>query len=108
MNVRALEAQDEFVQLKAAQILTIFLSTEKVIQPQHLKPFLEILAGFVQGSAPHKRDVAVQCLEVLLPKPEARAAVWNIGGIIAGCALFHDKIWPILTHATQARRDTEV
>jgi V-type H+-transporting ATPase subunit H len=84
---RALETQDDFVQLKAAQILTVFLSSEpKVIPPQYLQPFLQTLAGFVQGNVPHKRDVAVQCLEALLPKAECRRAVWGIGGIIAGCA----------------------
>jgi V-type H+-transporting ATPase subunit H len=75
------------VQLKAAQILTVFLSSEQGILPsQYLQPFLHALAGWVQGTQPHKRDVAVQCLEALLPKAECRKAVWGIGGIIVGYA----------------------
>ncbi|KIJ60597.1 hypothetical protein HYDPIDRAFT_116892 [Hydnomerulius pinastri MD-312] len=83
--IRTLEAQDEFVQLKSAQILTILLSSESTpLQHQHLQPFLKVLASLVQGTSPNKRDVAVQCLEALLARPECRKAVWAIPGIIAG------------------------
>jgi V-type H+-transporting ATPase subunit H len=104
---RTLEAQDEFVQLKAAQILTVLLRQVLVsshlffspnisftsitnsaemtpIQHQQLQPFLETLAAFVQGTSPNKRDVGVQCLEALLARPDCRKAVWGITGIIAG------------------------
>lgn len=82
---RTLEAQDEFVQLKSAQILTILLSSETTpLQHQHLQPFLRVLASLVQGQSPNKRDVAVQCLEALLARPDCRRAVWAIPGIIAG------------------------
>jgi V-type H+-transporting ATPase subunit H len=83
--LKTLEAQDEFVQLKAAQILTVFLSSEATpLQHQQLQPFLITLADFVQGTSPNKRDVGVQCLEALLARPECRRAVWSIPGIIAG------------------------
>ncbi|KIJ17093.1 hypothetical protein PAXINDRAFT_111820 [Paxillus involutus ATCC 200175] len=83
--LRTLEAQDEFVQLKSAQILTILLSSESTpLQHQHLQPFLKVLASLVQGQYPNKRDIAVQCLEALLARPECRKAVWAIPGIIAG------------------------
>ncbi|KAF9234781.1 ATPase V1 complex subunit H [Melanogaster broomeanus] len=83
--LRTLEAQDEFVQLKSAQILTILLSSESTpLQHQHLQPFLKVLASLVQGQSPNKRDVAVQCLEAVLARPESRKAVWAIPGIIAG------------------------
>ncbi|KAF8836764.1 ATPase V1 complex subunit H [Paxillus ammoniavirescens] len=83
--LRTLEAQDEFVQLKSAQILTILLSSESTpLQHQHLQPFLKVLASLVQGQFPNKRDIAVQCLEALLARPECRKAVWAIPGIIAG------------------------
>jgi len=86
--LRTLETSDEFVQLKAAQILTVLLSSESaILQPHQLQPFLNTLAAIVQGSSPNKRDVAVQCLEALLARRECRQAVWKIPGIIAGLVL---------------------
>jgi len=83
--LRTLEAQDEFVQLKSAQILTILLSSESTpLQHQHLQPFLKVLASLIQGQSSNKREVAVQCLEALLARPDCRRAVWAIPGIIAG------------------------
>ncbi|OJA12032.1 hypothetical protein AZE42_02042 [Rhizopogon vesiculosus] len=83
--IRTLEAQDDFVQLKSAQILTVLLSSESTpLQHQHLQPFLKVLASLVQSQSSNKRDVAVQCLEALLARPECRRAVWAIPGIIAG------------------------
>ncbi|KAI6151039.1 ATPase V1 complex subunit H [Pisolithus tinctorius] len=83
--LRTMETQDEFVQLKSAQILTILLSAESTpLQHQHLQPFLRVLAALVQSTSANKRDVAVQCLEALLARPECRKAVWAIPGIIAG------------------------
>ncbi|KAI6129138.1 armadillo-type protein [Pisolithus thermaeus] len=83
--LRALETQDEFVQVKSAQILTILLSAESTpLQHHHLQPFLRALATLVQSTSANKRDVAVQCLEALLARPECRKAVWAIPGIIAG------------------------
>jgi V-type H+-transporting ATPase subunit H len=43
-----------------------------------------VLAVLVQGTSPNKADVAVQCLEALLARPECRQAVWAIPGIITG------------------------
>src|ERR1700710_461876 len=95
-HVRTLEAQDDFVQLKSAQILTVLLrcasptfpflypltrilsSESTPLQHQHLQPFLRVLASLVQSQSPNKRDVAVQCLEALLARPECRRAVWAI------------------------------
>ncbi|KAK0228218.1 armadillo-type protein [Armillaria fumosa] len=83
--LRTLDIQDEFMQLKAAQILTALLCSEPYpLQHQYLQPFLVTLAGFVQGKSPNRRDVAVQCLEALLTRPECRQAVWDIAGIIVG------------------------
>ncbi|KAK0448379.1 armadillo-type protein [Desarmillaria tabescens] len=83
--LRTLDTQDEFMQLKAAQILTVLLCSESYpLQHQYLQPFLVTLAGFVQGKSPNRRDVAVQCLEALLTRPECRQAVWDIAGIIVG------------------------
>jgi V-type H+-transporting ATPase subunit H len=81
----ALDTQDEFVQLKATQILTVLLSAEPQTLGSHLlQPFISTLASFVQNDQANKRDVAVQCLEALLPRPECRKAVWEIAGIIVG------------------------
>ncbi|KAG5718677.1 V-type proton ATPase subunit H [Termitomyces sp. T112] len=83
--LRALDTQDEFVQLKASQILTILISSESTPLPlQYLKLFLATLASLVQGPAPNKRDVAVQCLESLLARRNCRQAIWAVPGIIAG------------------------
>ncbi|KAG1796803.1 ATPase V1 complex subunit H [Suillus plorans] len=83
--LRTLEAQDDFVQLKSAQILTVLLSSESTpLQHQHLQPFLKVLSSLVQSQSQNKRDVAVQCLESLLARPECRRAVWAIPGILAG------------------------
>nr|GAT55484.1 v-type proton ATPase subunit h [Mycena chlorophos] len=82
--LRTLETQD-FVQLKAAQILTVLLCSEPApLQPAHLYPFLTTLAALVQSNSPNKSDIAVQCLEALLARPECRQAIWEIPGIIAG------------------------
>jgi V-type H+-transporting ATPase subunit H len=79
------DTQDDVVQLKAAQILTVLLISESSPIPSHqLQPFLSTLASFIQGSQPNKRDVAVQCLEALLSRTECRKAVWGIPGVIAG------------------------
>ncbi|THV08044.1 ATPase, V1 complex, subunit H [Dendrothele bispora CBS 962.96] len=83
--LKALDMQDEFMQLKAAQILTVFLCSEsKPLQPQQLQVFLSTLSTMVQSSSPHKHDVGVQCLEALLARPECRQAVWAIPGIPVG------------------------
>ncbi|KAJ7756812.1 armadillo-type protein [Mycena maculata] len=83
--LRTLETQDDFVQLKAAQILTVLLCSEStLLQSPQLHPFLITLAALVQGNSPNKCDIAVQCLEALLARPECRKAIWEIPGIIAG------------------------
>ncbi|KAI0058341.1 ATPase V1 complex subunit H [Artomyces pyxidatus] len=83
--LRTLGTQDDFVQLKAAQILTVLLSSEAApLQLVQLQPFLNTLSAFVQSTSPHKRDVAVQCLEAMLPRQEVRKAVWAIPGIVNG------------------------
>ncbi|KAF8163080.1 armadillo-type protein [Crassisporium funariophilum] len=83
--LRALESQDEFIQLKAAQILTVLTSAETTpVRSHQLQPFLNTLASFIQGPSTNKRDVAVQCLESLLSRPYCRQEVWRIPGIITG------------------------
>ncbi|EGN96156.1 hypothetical protein SERLA73DRAFT_185746 [Serpula lacrymans var. lacrymans S7.3] len=79
------DVQDDFVQLKSAQILTMLLSFEATqLHHQYLQSFLNILSTMIQDSSFHKRDIAVQCLEALLARPEYRKAVWGIPGIIDG------------------------
>ncbi|KAF8644143.1 hypothetical protein AX16_008670 [Volvariella volvacea WC 439] len=100
--LRALESQDEFVQLKAAQILAILLrfillfmimfdgntcrcsSPSTVILQHHLQAFLKILASLVQGVSPNKREIAVQCVEAILSRSETRHVVWAVPGILVG------------------------
>lgn len=50
----------------------------------------------MQSQSPNKRDVAVQCLEALLARPECRRAVWAIPGIIAGCVITAPSLSPRL------------
>ncbi|KAH9997541.1 ATPase V1 complex subunit H [Russula vinacea] len=49
-----------------------------------LQPLLNYLSLCVQGTSQNKRDVAVQCLEAILPRHEVRQAVWAIPGILSG------------------------
>ncbi len=102
---RILETQDDFVQLKTSQILTVLLrfvhesvwaqlqathvdstsSAEQApLQQWQLQPLLNYLSICVQGTSSNKRDVAVQCLEAILPRHEVRQAVWAIPGIVSG------------------------
>ncbi|KAI5900134.1 ATPase, V1 complex, subunit H [Schizophyllum commune H4-8] len=83
--LRTIDTQDEFVQLKAAQILTVLLCAEPAPLPTNLlQPFLNTLATQVTAGSVNRRDVAVQCLEALLARPEVRQAVWSIPKIITG------------------------
>ena len=58
------------------------------IQQWQLQPLLNYLSVCVQGTVQHKRDVAVQCLEAILPRHEVRQAVWAIPGIVSGFETF--------------------
>ncbi|KAF7800262.1 hypothetical protein EIP86_011509 [Pleurotus ostreatoroseus] len=83
--LRLLESQDDFVQVKTTQILTVLLSAETApIQQLYLVPFLNTLSSFITHPVPHRRDIAVQCLEAILPRPECRTAVWGSASIIPG------------------------
>ncbi|KAH8102904.1 ATPase V1 complex subunit H [Cristinia sonorae] len=83
--LRILESQDDFVQLKSIQILTILLSAETApLQGQRLQPFLNTLISLVNNPTAHKRDIAVQSLEAILPRSECRKAVWANPPIING------------------------
>ncbi|KAH9060038.1 ATPase V1 complex subunit H [Lactarius vividus] len=83
--LRILETQDDFVQLKTSQILTVLLSAEQApLQQWQLQPLLSYLSIWVQGTSPNKRDVAIQCLEAILPRHEVRQAIWAIPGIVNG------------------------
>ncbi|KIY43693.1 ATPase, V1 complex, subunit H [Fistulina hepatica ATCC 64428] len=83
--IRTLDTQDEFVQLKAAQILTVLLCSEsKTLSFAQMQPFLQTLGSLIFSGSPNKRDVGVQCLEDLLARPECRQAVWSNPKIVSG------------------------
>ena len=103
--IRCLDAQDDFTQLKAAQILTVLLRSASLfflclpvalelitvsaeqqcdVLQRHLQLFLQVLAQFVTSPSPHKRDVGAQCLESLLARQQVRQAVWVNSAIIPG------------------------
>ncbi|KAI0340669.1 ATPase V1 complex subunit H [Trametopsis cervina] len=83
--LRLLQSTDEFVQLKTLQILTVLLSAEPgTKQQQYVPAFLNTLSTFIMHPLPDKRDIAVLCLEAVLPRQEYRKAVWNNSKIIPG------------------------
>lgn len=102
--VSSLEQQDEFIQLKTTQILTVLLgyvsncyslhvlTTDSLTrstepdkkQRQYVTPFLNSVSTFIAHPLPEKRDVAVLCLEAVLPREEFRKAVWSSTNIISG------------------------
>ncbi|KAH8833511.1 armadillo-type protein [Flagelloscypha sp. PMI_526] len=84
--LKSFDTPDDFVQLKAAQILTVLLSAEShPLPPKLIHPFLNTLSSFISsGASSNKTDVAVQCLEALLARPECRTAVWGMPEIISG------------------------
>ncbi|TFL07561.1 armadillo-type protein [Pterulicium gracile] len=98
--LRALETQDEFVQLKASQILTVLLSSEKIPLPTStLRSYINFLATFIQGSSTNKREVSVQCLESLLTRPQCRRIVWENPNVTAGLIqILRQKPSPQLTY----------
>ncbi|KAG8900908.1 H(+)-transporting V1 sector ATPase subunit H [Tulasnella sp. 403] len=83
--LRALNTQDEFIQLKASQILTTLLSSEPApLEPQQIQPFLNTISALVHGSSANGRDVAVQSLEALLTRTECRTAAWAMPPLLDG------------------------
>jgi hypothetical protein len=54
------------------------------LQQSQLQPLLDYLSVCVQATSHNKRDVAVQCLEAILPRHEVRQAVWVMPGILSG------------------------
>jgi len=47
-------------------------------------PLLQTINNLVQGPSINGRDVGVQALEALLPRPEVRNAVWKMPTLISG------------------------
>ncbi|KAF6764976.1 armadillo-type protein [Ephemerocybe angulata] len=81
--IKALDTTDEFVQLKAAQILTLLLSAETTVLPlRHSHSFVNTLSSFIQSASTNRLNVSVQCLESLLTRPEFRQAVWEIPPLV--------------------------
>jgi len=80
--LRALDTPDEFVQLKACQVLSIlFGSSQSGFQPADVNTFLNFISSLVQDASVTRRDVGVQCLEATLPAAAFRLAVWQIPSI---------------------------
>ncbi|KAG8812638.1 H(+)-transporting V1 sector ATPase subunit H [Serendipita sp. 399] len=83
--LKTLESADEWVQLKACQIVTTFMSAEhSELQPFQYSPLLHAISGLIQGSSANGRDVAVQSLEALLPRSEIRRTVWEKPELVKG------------------------
>ncbi|KZT56174.1 ATPase, V1 complex, subunit H [Calocera cornea HHB12733] len=81
--LRALDTPDEFVQLKACQVLAIlFGSTQTVFQSSEINAFLNFISSLIQDTSATRRDVGVQCLEATLPTPAFRLAVWQVPTIM--------------------------
>lgn len=61
-------------------------------QQQYIAPFLNTLSAFISHPTANKRDIAVLCLEAVLPRPEYRNAVWNSPNIISGYGIPNSQI----------------
>ncbi|KAG8832478.1 H(+)-transporting V1 sector ATPase subunit H [Serendipita sp. 400] len=83
--LKTLESADEWVQLKACQIVTTFMSAEQSeLHPFQYSPLLHTISGLIHGTSPNGRDVAVQSLEALLPRSEIRQTVWGMSELLEG------------------------
>ncbi|KAH6918818.1 hypothetical protein BKA70DRAFT_30168 [Coprinopsis sp. MPI-PUGE-AT-0042] len=81
--LKALDTTDEFVQLKAAQVLTVILSASSTTLPtRQLQPFINTLSTFIQSQSTNRRDIGVQCLESLLSRPQLRQIAWETPGLV--------------------------
>lgn len=73
-------------------------SEPQPLLPSLLHPFLTTISALIKGGTTStKTDVAVQCLEALLSRPECRKAVWEIPDIITGYGHFQSCNCIILT-----------
>jgi len=80
-----LKSQDEFLQLKSAQILTILLSSKSItLQKEQSQPILDALSALLNATSSNRKDVAVQCFGVLLSRQECRSAVWANADFVPG------------------------
>jgi len=81
--LRALDTPDEFVQLKACQVLSIlFGSPQTGFQTSDINMFLNFISSLLQDNSATRRDVGVQCLEATLPTTAFRLAVWQVPTIM--------------------------
>ncbi|PVG03092.1 ATPase, V1 complex, subunit H [Serendipita vermifera] len=98
--LKTLESTDDWVQLKACQIVTTLMSAEPgVLKPFQYSPLLHTISGLMKGSSPSGIDVAVKSLEALLPRPEIRKTVWTMPETIKGLiSILRDKPDPQMTY----------
>ncbi|KAI0085440.1 ATPase V1 complex subunit H [Irpex rosettiformis] len=83
--LHSLEQPDDFIQLKTTQILTVLLGAEPdKKQRLYVTPFLNSVSTFITHPLAEKRDIAVLCLEAVLPRREFRKVVWSSTNIIQG------------------------
>ncbi|EJT97397.1 ATPase V1 complex subunit H [Dacryopinax primogenitus] len=81
--LRSLDTPDEFVQLKACQVLSIlFGSSEDSAGIMDINTFLNFISSLIKDTSIARRDVGVQCLEATLPTPAFRLAVWHVPSIM--------------------------
>jgi V-type H+-transporting ATPase subunit H len=67
------------------QVLIDLCSTEPgALQAFKFLFLLQTINNLVQGPSINARDVGVQALEALLPRPEVRNAVWKMPTLISG------------------------
>lgn len=68
-----------------SSIVIILCSAEPgTLQAYKFLPLLQTINNLIQGLSINGRDVGVQTLEALLPRPEVRNAVWTMPTLIAG------------------------
>ncbi|KAL7409520.1 ATPase, V1 complex, subunit H [Mrakia frigida] len=77
--VKALSLPDEYIQLRAAQLLTVLISASKTPTPAAtLKPLLNLLSSLLTGSSLNSKDIALQSLSLLLASAPVRQLVWSL------------------------------
>ncbi|CDZ96853.1 Vacuolar H-ATPase V1 sector, subunit H [Phaffia rhodozyma] len=77
--IKAISLSDEFIQLKATQLLTVLISSSpKLVSDSTLHPLLSVLANLLQAPSPHSKEIALQSLALLLSVTSIRSSIWAL------------------------------
>jgi len=68
----------------SSSIIILYSAEPGTLQAYKFLPLLQTINNLIQGLSINGRDVGVQTLEALLPRPEVRNAVWTMPTLISG------------------------